>query len=119
MKKTRKKIVAKLSSADVGSYRLVPYSLRQYELSKLQGYPTPSSPPITNNKVLRATSFNMSSREASHAGSWYTDDGHELSTQLDGWLNAVPSKAEGIGAQSSKEAPVDLPSAGARAIIAP
>jgi predicted class III extradiol MEMO1 family dioxygenase len=61
----------------------------------------------------------MSSRKASHAGSWYTDDGKELSSQLDGWLAAVPSKTEGIGAQSSLEAAVDIPSTGARAIIAP
>ncbi|KAL8726797.1 MAG: hypothetical protein Q9166_006479 [cf. Caloplaca sp. 2 TL-2023] len=32
----------------------------------------------------------MTSREASHAGSWYTDDGHTLANQLQDWLNAVP-----------------------------
>jgi predicted class III extradiol MEMO1 family dioxygenase len=61
----------------------------------------------------------MSSREATHAGSWYTDNRSELSAQLEGWLDAVPSQAKGIGTQSAQEAPVDIPSTGARAIIAP
>ena len=61
----------------------------------------------------------MASRDASHAGSWYTDDGDELSAQLDGFLAAVPAQAKCIGTASSQLAAVDIPSAGARAIIAP
>ncbi|XP_016976615.1 protein MEMO1 [Drosophila rhopaloa] len=44
----------------------------------------------------------MSARRATHAGSWYTDSGSELSRQLDGWLGAA-----------------DLSHGPARAIIAP
>ncbi|KAF2437160.1 UPF0103-domain-containing protein [Tothia fuscella] len=61
----------------------------------------------------------MTTREATHAGSWYSADKSQLSEQLDEWLDAVPAQAKGIGAESIKEAPLDIPSAGARAIIAP
>ena len=49
-------------------------------------------------------------REATHAGSWYTDDGPALSKQLDGFLNRVDQSIEGIG---------PIPQPGARVIIAP
>ncbi|OJJ46946.1 hypothetical protein ASPZODRAFT_15635 [Penicilliopsis zonata CBS 506.65] len=49
-------------------------------------------------------------REASHAGSWYSDSPRTLSRQLDAWLAQVPSEVEGIG---------QLPVPGARVIIAP
>ena len=52
----------------------------------------------------------MGSREASHAGSWYSDDGETLTRQLDNWLDKVPDEIEGIG---------KLPIPGARVIIAP
>lgn len=52
----------------------------------------------------------MVKREASHAGSWYSDDKQKLSQQLDGWLSKVPESIDGIG---------QIPSAGARVIIAP
>ncbi|KAJ5748590.1 uncharacterized protein N7511_010286 [Penicillium nucicola] len=52
----------------------------------------------------------MSSRRATHSGSWYTDNGHALARQLDGWLGLVPDTMKNIGS---------LPSAGARVIIAP
>ncbi|KAL1957630.1 hypothetical protein VTO42DRAFT_5741 [Malbranchea cinnamomea] len=52
----------------------------------------------------------MASREASHAGSWYSDDESVLSRQLDHWLDQVPDEIEGIG---------KLPVPGARVIIAP
>ncbi|KZF24183.1 DUF52 domain-containing protein [Xylona heveae TC161] len=52
----------------------------------------------------------MVRREASHAGSWYTDDGPTLSSQLDQWLDQVPDTIDGVG---------DIPSKGARIIIAP
>ncbi|KAF2834281.1 UPF0103-domain-containing protein [Patellaria atrata CBS 101060] len=61
----------------------------------------------------------MSTRAASHAGSWYTDNGSQLDVQLDHWLQQVPAKAKGIGADSSKEPEFDIPPSGARAIIAP
>lgn len=59
------------------------------------------------------------SREATHAGSWYTSDGKTLDIQLDGWLNDVPSQIRGIGTESKKEALVSYPVDGARIIIAP
>jgi len=52
----------------------------------------------------------MARREASHAGSWYSDDGPTLSRQLDQWLDQVPDTLEGVGT---------IPPAGARLIIAP
>jgi len=41
----------------------------------------------------------MSIRRATHAGSWYTDDGRALNKQLGGWLDevgSVPGTAKGI-----------------------
>ncbi|KAE8149359.1 MEMO1 family [Aspergillus avenaceus] len=52
----------------------------------------------------------MQSREASHAGSWYSDNQRTLTRQLDQWLAQVPNDIEGIG---------PLPVSGARVIIAP
>ena len=52
----------------------------------------------------------MIGRDASHAGSWYPEDGPSLSRQLDGWLSNVPDSIDGIGA---------IPQPGARVIIAP
>ncbi|PWY91191.1 UPF0103-domain-containing protein [Aspergillus heteromorphus CBS 117.55] len=52
----------------------------------------------------------MPSREASHAGSWYSDSQHTLTRQLDQWLAQVPDEIDGIGS---------LPVPGARIIIAP
>ncbi len=51
----------------------------------------------------------MATRKASHAGSWYTADAERLSSQLDGWLEAVPDTTN----ESS------LPIPGARVVIAP
>ncbi|OCK82522.1 UPF0103-domain-containing protein [Lepidopterella palustris CBS 459.81] len=61
----------------------------------------------------------MTSRDATHAGSWYSARKSELSAQLDQWLDAVPARATCIGTESSKQATAQLPSSGARAIIAP
>ncbi|KAL4912790.1 MEMO1 family [Aspergillus aurantiobrunneus] len=52
----------------------------------------------------------MSSRAASHSGSWYSDDRRALTHQLDQWLAQVPDTIEGLGS---------LPVPGARIIIAP
>ncbi|KAG7002255.1 protein MEMO1 [Physcia stellaris] len=52
----------------------------------------------------------MRTREASHAGSWYSDHKSTLSKQLDEWLDQVPDAIEGVGS---------IPPSGARAIIAP
>lgn len=52
----------------------------------------------------------MAVREASHAGSWYSDHGPTLKCQLDHWLDQVPDEIEGKG---------KLPVPGARVIIAP
>ncbi|KAI9743661.1 MAG: hypothetical protein M1818_002977 [Claussenomyces sp. TS43310] len=51
----------------------------------------------------------MSTRAASHAGSWYTSRPSALSAELDGWLAQVPDIIEG------KSVPIE----GARVIIAP
>lgn len=51
----------------------------------------------------------MSTRAASHAGSWYEEDPRTLSKQLDGWLSKVPNDVKGD----------ELPIPGARVIIAP
>lgn len=48
-------------------------------------------------------------RDADHAGSWYTADEAELSSELDGWLDSVPTVVDGHS----------LPISGARAVIAP
>ncbi|QIW97505.1 hypothetical protein AMS68_003023 [Peltaster fructicola] len=58
-------------------------------------------------------------REATHAGSWYTADGSELSKQLDGWLAAVQTPVELIGPLSKGQSVDTLPVAGARVIIGP
>ena len=52
----------------------------------------------------------MTTREASHAGSWYSSNKRELSHELDTWLDEVPDKIEGG---------IQLPVPGARVIIAP
>lgn len=59
------------------------------------------------------------SREATHAGAWYTDDRKELDEQLDGWLADVPDQIPGIATASKTEPPVSYPVDGARVIIAP
>ncbi|EMD65891.1 hypothetical protein GGP41_010670 [Bipolaris sorokiniana] len=61
----------------------------------------------------------MVTRKASHAGSWYTDNGQLLSQQLDGWLGAVPASTTPIGSASSQKGQVSIPTPSARAIIAP
>lgn len=52
----------------------------------------------------------MSVREASHAGSWYSGNGRQLSQQLDEWLDQVPDQPLSDG---------KLPIAGARVVISP
>ncbi|CAI6335639.1 unnamed protein product [Periconia digitata] len=64
-------------------------------------------------------SSNSKGRTASHAGSWYTDDGKKLQRQLDEWLDQVPSSARPIGTASSQEGEYSPPVSNARAIIAP
>jgi predicted class III extradiol MEMO1 family dioxygenase len=51
----------------------------------------------------------MTSRIASHAGSWYTEDPKALSAELDRFLERVPNTIEAH--------PIPVP--GARVIIAP
>lgn len=58
-------------------------------------------------------------REASHAGSWYSDSKTKLNSQLDGWLDAVHPPVACIGPQSEGQTQSDLPVPGARMIIAP
>lgn len=53
----------------------------------------------------------MAVREASHAGSWYSSSGPQLSAQLDTWLSAV--------AEDSLPGSDHLPLPGARVVIAP
>ncbi|KAK5064516.1 hypothetical protein LTR84_000349 [Exophiala bonariae] len=54
----------------------------------------------------------MAVREASHAGSWYSGNGRQLSTQLDQWLSKVPEKDIIPGVEK-------LPLPGARVVISP
>ncbi|EHY52558.1 hypothetical protein HRR83_006951 [Exophiala dermatitidis] len=54
----------------------------------------------------------MAVREASHAGSWYSDNSRQLASQLDLWLSRVPEKDILPGIEK-------LPVPGARAVIAP
>ena len=58
-------------------------------------------------------------REASHAGSWYTDSKSQLNSQLDGWLHAVKPPVTCIGPQSEGQTAGEVPVPGARMIIAP
>ncbi|EME88402.1 uncharacterized protein MYCFIDRAFT_86111 [Pseudocercospora fijiensis CIRAD86] len=58
-------------------------------------------------------------RDASHAGSWYSDSKSQLNSQLDGWLAAVDTPVSCIGPQSSQEVFPDVPVPSARVIIAP
>ncbi|KAJ5574369.1 UPF0103/Mediator of ErbB2-driven cell motility (Memo-related) [Penicillium hispanicum] len=52
----------------------------------------------------------MPSREALHAGSWYSDSTRTLTRQLDDWLGQVPETMDNVGS---------VPVSGARVIIAP
>ena len=52
----------------------------------------------------------MGTREATHAGSWYTGNGQALARQLDEWLSQVPDEISGLG---------KIPDVGSRAIISP
>lgn len=52
----------------------------------------------------------LSIREASHAGSWYTDHGPTLTGQLQGWLEDAARDMDHLG---------EFPRPGARIIIAP
>lgn len=54
----------------------------------------------------------MAVREASHAGSWYSGNGRQLTTQLDHWLSKVPEKGLIPGIEK-------LPVPGARVVISP
>ena len=58
-------------------------------------------------------------RNPSHAGSWYSSSKAQLSSQLDGWLEAVNVPVTCIGPLSEGETIDVLPAQGARVIIAP
>ncbi|KAH9822885.1 hypothetical protein Tdes44962_MAKER00713 [Teratosphaeria destructans] len=58
-------------------------------------------------------------RDPSHAGSWYTSNGAQLSSQLEGWLEAVKKPLTCIGPRSEGENLAALPVPGARVVIAP
>lgn len=62
------------------------------------------------HQVLFEEISRMEPRDASHAGSWYSDSQRTLSRQLDQWLAQVPDQIEGLGS---------MPIPGARIIIAP
>ncbi|KAJ1990166.1 hypothetical protein EDC05_004222 [Coemansia umbellata] len=55
-------------------------------------------------------------REATHAGSWYTDNGEQLNNQLQTWLDSVPAAVSEIEPEG---AICTVPVRGARAIIGP
>jgi hypothetical protein len=80
---------------------------------------TPPTPPGTPHPTTLTTIAYMATRRATHAGSWYTDNGQLLSQQLDAWLDAVPSSTTPIGSASAQRGDVALPTPHARAIIAP
>ncbi|KAK5201017.1 hypothetical protein LTR16_004127, partial [Cryomyces antarcticus] len=62
----------------------------------------------------------MPTRQATHAGSWYSSNRSELSSQLDAWLSQAQPGAKHTGPLSSSTAPAQqLPVPGARVIIAP
>lgn len=66
----------------------------------------------------------MTTRVASHAGSWYSAAPKELSSTLDEWLDEVGSRVEevNIGIGDNAEQCLEwntLPIPGARVIIAP
>ena len=52
----------------------------------------------------------MSTRTASHAGSWYSRNASVLSKELDEWTGAVSPDIDGVGS---------IPKPGAKVIIAP
>lgn len=52
----------------------------------------------------------LSIREASHAGSWYTDHGSTLTSQLQSWLDDAQRDMAELG---------EVPRPGARILIAP
>jgi hypothetical protein len=58
-------------------------------------------------------------REPSHAGSWYSASKTQLSSELDGWLDAVQPPVKCIGSRSEGQTIGSLPVEGARVIIAP
>jgi hypothetical protein len=108
-------------------------SMRRVHNTSGSSYPTtcpklPHSPhaiiqtPLTFKRlscIFRPSTRNMVTRKPSHAGSWYTANGQQLSQQLDGWLEAVPSSTTPIGSASSQQGEVSIPTPNARAIIAP
>ncbi|KAJ2036376.1 hypothetical protein H4S03_003677 [Coemansia sp. S3946] len=60
----------------------------------------------------------MTVRKASHAGSWYTDDGEQLDSELESWLGAVPATVDTLATTLEAESAA-LPMNGVRAIIGP
>ncbi|KAJ1804766.1 hypothetical protein LPJ56_005531, partial [Coemansia sp. RSA 2599] len=58
----------------------------------------------------------MKIRQATHAGSWYTDDAGTLDRELQKWLDLVPATVEEIEPAGGQ---VAVPISGARAIIGP
>ncbi|SNX87322.1 related to protein tag-253 [Melanopsichium pennsylvanicum] len=62
-------------------------------------------------------------RQASHAGSWYTDDGKDLSASLSEWLSKVSSSQlptpQSVCSTLPTTSTLALPVSGCRAIIAP
>lgn len=78
-----------------------------------------SNQQLTVREIIDKPTMHMARvREASHGGSWYSDDEERLSLELDRWLDAVPETAPCIGPLSANE-PATFPTAGARIIIAP
>jgi hypothetical protein len=67
-------------------------------------------PAPTPTHLRHQPTITMQSREASHAGSWYSDSTRTLTHQLDQWLAQVPDTMANVGS---------LPVPGARVIIAP
>jgi hypothetical protein len=85
-------------------------------LSPASPHPELPQPKTLNPSIsLRTTTkteipYIMASREAAHAGSWYSGSARALTRELDAWLAQVPESLDKVGS---------LPVPGARVIIAP
>ncbi|KAI8321335.1 UPF0103-domain-containing protein [Martensiomyces pterosporus] len=58
----------------------------------------------------------MAIREATHAGSWYSDSAAQLDRQLQGWIDSVPDVVSEIEPSGDSR---EMPVSGVRAIIGP
>lgn len=60
---------------------LLPVSLASHRRVAIRAY--------VHTRPAKETQLRMTTRQASHAGSWYTSSKTQLNSSLDGWLQAV------------------------------